>query len=159
MKLVYRVIAYLIALAVVLQAASVALGFFGLGTWIENGGTLNKAALESGTTHFAGDVGLSFHGTAGTMIIPALGVLLVISSFFAKSKGAISWSLIVLGCIVVQVALGMFAHSFYILGAVHGIFAFGVLGAAAYAGFRVGRPMRAAVREPVGAAPRKVRVS
>lgn len=158
MKVVYRVIAYLIALAVVVQASSIALGFFGLGTWIENGGTLDKSAIESSTTHFTGEAGLAWHGTEGMMIIPALGVLLVISSFFAKSKGAISWSLIVLGCIVVQVALGMFAHSFYILGAVHGIFAFAVLGSAAYAGFRVGRPVRAAAAESA-AAPGRVRVS
>lgn len=153
MKVVYRVIAYLIALGVVLQAASIALGFFGLGSWIENGGTLDKSTIESSTTHFSGDVGLAYHGTAGMMIIPALGLLLVISSFFTRSKGAISWSLIVLGCIVVQVVLGMLAHSFYILGAVHGIFAFAVLGTAAYAGRMAVSPAGVGSRVDRAAAP------
>jgi len=140
MKLVYRVLAYLISLTVVLQAASIALGFFGLGSWIENGGTLNKAAMESGTTHFSGEVGLAFHGTVGTMVIPALGVLLVVSSFFTRARSAIWWSLIVLGCIVVQVLLGVLAHDAYALGAVHGIFAFAVMGVSAYAGSAITRP-------------------
>jgi hypothetical protein len=148
MKVVYRVIAYLIALAVVIQAASIALGFFGLTTWIENGGTLDKAAVESETTQFTGVGGLAFHGMSGTTIIPALGLLLIICSFFARSKGAITWSLIVFGCIAAQVALGIFAHVFYLLGAVHGLFAFGVLGAAAWAGFRIGRPAHAAAAVP-----------
>jgi hypothetical protein len=158
MKVVYRVIAYLIALAVVVQAASVALGFFGLTSWIENGGTLDKAAVESETTQFTGVGGLEFHGMSGTTIIPALGLLLVICSFFARSKGAITWSLIVLGCIVAQVALGIFAHVVYLLGAVHGIFAFGVLGAAAWAGFRIGRPAHARVDAPMPTPP-QVKVS
>lgn len=134
MKLVYRVLAYLISLAVVLQAAAIALGFFGLDSWIENGGTMNKAAMDSDSTHFPGDIGFAFHGTVGTMVIPIIGLLLVISSFFTGSRRAIRWSLIVLGCIVIQVLLGMFAHAAYALGAVHGIFAFAVMGTAAYAG-------------------------
>lgn len=153
MKLVYRVLAYLISLAVVLQAAAIALGFFGLGSWIENGGTLNKAAMESGTTHFSGDVGLAFHGTVGMMIIPIIGLLLLISSFFTGTRRAIWWSLIVLGCIVVQVLLGMLAHDAYVLGAVHGIFAFVVMGTAAYAGGVVTSPAGARSEQDRDAAP------
>ncbi len=139
MKLVYRILAYLICLGVVLQAAAIALAFFGLGSWIEGGGTLDRSAMESGTTQFTGEGGLAFHGTDGMMIIPAIGLLLVISSFFTKAVGATRWALLVLGCIVVQVVLGMFAHSYYVLGAVHGLFAFGVLAAAAVAAVRVQR--------------------
>lgn len=140
MKLVYRVLAYLISLAVVLQAASIALGFFGLGSWVENGGTLNKAAMDSGSTHFPGDIGLAFHGNVGIMVIPIVGLLLVISSFFTRTRAAIWWSLIVLGCIIVQVVLGLLAHDAYALGAVHGMFAFAVLGTSAYAGSMISRP-------------------
>jgi hypothetical protein len=146
MRVVYRVLAYLIALAVVLQAASIALAFFGLGSWVESGGVLDKSAIESGTTHFAGEGGLSYHGTAGTMIIPALGLLLIICSFFTRSRGAIGWAGIVLGSIIVQVGLGLFAHSAYVLGAVHGIFAFVVLGTAVVAAQRMARAR--AVTEP-----------
>jgi hypothetical protein len=153
MKLVYRVLAYLISLAVVLQAAAIALGFFGLGNWIESGGTLTKAGLDSGTTHFPGDVGLAIHGTVGMMVIPIIGLLLVISSFFTGTRRAIWWSLIVLGCIVVQVLLGLLSHQAYALGAVHGIFAFAVMGTAAYAGRMVIRPAGARSEPERAAAP------
>jgi hypothetical protein len=139
MRVVYRVLAYLIALAVVLQAASIALAFFGLGAWIEGGGVLDKSAIESSSTHFQGEGGLAYHGTAGMMIIPALGLLLLIASFFTRSRGAIGWAGIVFGCIVVQVALGMFAHAAYLLGAVHGLFAFAVLATAGVAARRIAR--------------------
>jgi len=153
MRLVYRILAYLISLTVVLQAAAIALGFFGLGSWIENGGTLNKAVMDSSTSHVTGDIGLAFHSTVGMMVIPILGLLLVISSFFTRIRAAIWWSLIVLGCIVVQVLLGIFAHQAYALGAVHGVFAFAVLGVAAYAGRLVGATAGAGARQGPGAAP------
>lgn len=154
MKLVYRILAYLVCLGVVLQAAAIALAFFGLGSWLESGGTLDKSAIESGT-HFSGDGGLAFHGTDGMMIIPAIGLLLVISSFFTKTVGATRWALLVLGCIVIQVALGMLAHTFYILGAIHGLFAFGVLAAGALAAIRVQRaPATARSAASVAPAPR-----
>jgi hypothetical protein len=139
MKMVYRVLAYLISLGVALQAAAVAIGFFGLAAWVENGGVLDKAGMESQTISFGGLWGLEFHGTVGIMVIPALGLLLVISSFFTKVRGAVTWALIVLGCIVVQIALGLFAHSFYVLGFLHGLFAFAVLAAATIAATRVAR--------------------
>lgn len=140
MRLVYRVLAYLISLAVVLQAASIALAFFGLSSWIKSGGTWDRAAELSGTTHFPGEAGLSFHGTVGGLIIPILGLLLVACSFFTRTRTAIWWSLIVLGCIVVQVLLGMYAHDAYALGAVHGVFAFAVMGTSAFAGRVVSGP-------------------
>jgi hypothetical protein len=139
MKMVYRVLAYLISLGVALQAAAIAIGFFGLANWVEAGGVLDKAGMESETITFGGLWGLVFHGMFGIFVIPALGLLLVIASFFTKVKGALTWALIVLGCIVVQVALGIFAHSLYALGFLHGLFAFAVLATATIAATRVAR--------------------
>ena len=78
MKTAYRVFGYLIAALVMVQAAAVAYGFFGLGKWIENGGTLDKAALESNTTSFTGAAGLMVHGIVGA--IPSHSSLWLISS-------------------------------------------------------------------------------
>jgi hypothetical protein len=138
MRVVYRVIAYLIALAVALQAASVAMAFFGLGSWVDAGGVLDKSALESGGS-FTGEGGLAYHVTVGFFVIPALGLLMLISSFFTRSRGAIGWAGIVFGSIIVQVLLGGFAHTAYIIGAVHGLFAFVVLAAAVIAAMRMAR--------------------
>jgi hypothetical protein len=152
MRIVYRVLAYLICLIVALQAAAIALSFFGLITWVGQGGTLDKAFMESENSTFTGVGGLAFHGMVGIMIVPIIGLLLLISSFFTKSKNAILWAGIVLGAIVVQVLLGMFAHGLYMLGGLHGLFAFALFVCAAIAAHKItrvdprrGRPADSAV--------------
>jgi hypothetical protein len=151
MKMAYRILAYLISLGVALQAAAIAIGFFGLANWVEQGGVLDKAGFESGTISFGALWGLEFHGTVGIMVMPILGLLLLIAAFFTKVKGAVTWALVVLGCIVVQIVLGLFAHSFYALGFLHGLFAFAVLGTATVAATRMTRAMKAAPAPVVGA--------
>jgi hypothetical protein len=137
MKGVYRVFAYLIAAEVIIQASAIALAVFGLGKWIDDGGTLNKAVMEGNDSSIDGVIGFAIHGINGMMIIPILGLLFLIISFFAKVPGGVKWALITFGLIVLQVLLGMFAHSVYALGVLHGINAFAVLGVAATAGRRV----------------------
>jgi Family of unknown function (DUF6220) len=136
MKGAYRVFAYLIAAEVVVQAAAIALAVFGLSTWIEDGGTLNKAVMEGDDSSISGVIGFAIHGINGTMIIPILALLLLIISFFAKIPGGVKWAAIVFGLMVLQVALGIFAHEVYALGALHGINAFVLMGVAGTAGAR-----------------------
>ena len=50
MRSVYRVLAFVVAAEVVIQAAAIAFAVFGLGKWVEDGGTLNKATMERATT-------------------------------------------------------------------------------------------------------------
>ena len=76
MRATYRVLAYLLALEVVVQAAAIAWAVFGLSTWIENGGVLDKAGMESDTTAFDGVAGFMIHGLNGQMIVPVIGLLL-----------------------------------------------------------------------------------
>ncbi len=127
MRAVYRVLAYLLALEVVVQAAAIAWAVFGLSTWIENGGVLDKAGMESDTVAFDGVAGFAVHGMNGTVIVPALALLFLVSSFFARFRGAISWAGAALGLVVVQVALGILAHSVPALGMLHGAVALGLL--------------------------------
>jgi hypothetical protein len=136
MKGAYRVFGYLIAAEVVIQAAAIALAVFGLSKWIEDGGTLNKAVMEGDDAAIDGVIGFAIHGINGTMIIPILGLLFLLVSFFAKVPGGVKWALITFGLIVLQVLLGMFAHEVYALGVLHGINAFVVMGVAASAAKR-----------------------
>lgn len=143
MKTVYRVFGYLIAALVMVQAAAVAYGFFGLGKWIENGGTLDKAAMESDTTSFTGDVGLAVHGIFGTVVIPLIALLFIICALFAKVPSGVKWALITFATVAVQVVLGLAAHSVPILGLLHGIVALLLFGVAITAAMRVTKAVAA----------------
>jgi len=87
MRSAYRVLAYIIAIEVVVQAAAIAYALAGLSKWVSDGGTLDKAAMESEDTTFTGVVGFIVHGINGQMLIPLLAVILLIISFFAKIPG------------------------------------------------------------------------
>jgi hypothetical protein len=152
MKTVYRVLAFLIAALVFVQAAAVAYGFFGLGKWVEGGGVVDKAAMESETTTFPGLNGLIIHGMFGTMVIPIVALLFLISSFFAKIPGGITWALIIVGTVAVQVFLGLFAHEVPALGILHGMVALALLGLAINAGQRVVKAVAGRTSEPAAMA-------
>jgi hypothetical protein len=125
MRSVYRVLAYLMALEVVIQAAAIAFALAGLGAWIQQGGVLDAAAMESETTEFTGVAGFMVHGINGQMIIPLIALLLLISSFFARIPGGVLWAGLVLLTVAVQVLLGIFSRGGEpVLGLVHGAVAF-----------------------------------
>jgi hypothetical protein len=137
MKQAYRVLAFLVAAGVMLQAAAVAYGMFGLLKWVENGGTLDQSTEL--TPDLGGYTGFSLHATGGIFIVPLIALLFLISSFFAKVPGGIKWALIVFGLTVLQVALGLFSHEVAGLGWLHGLNALLVFGTAVMAGMRVAR--------------------
>jgi hypothetical protein len=123
MKSVYRVLAYLIALEVVIQAAAMAFAIAGLGTWIQQGGVLDAAAMESESLGFTGEAGFMVHGINGQMIVPLIALLLLISSFFARIPGGVMWAGLVLLTVAVQVLLGIFGHGVPLFGMLHGALA------------------------------------
>ena len=136
MRAAYRVLAFLVAGLVVVQAAAIAYAVFGLTTWVEEGGTLDKAAMESEDTTFDGLVGFIIHGINGTMLIPLIALILLIVSFFAKVPGGVKWAAFILVAVIVQVALGIFAHELPGLGALHGLNALILFGLAVMAGMQ-----------------------
>jgi hypothetical protein len=152
MKQVYRVLAFLVAAGVAIQAASIAYAMFGLIKWVEGGGTLDQSTEL--TPALGGYTGFSWHATAGIFILPVVSLLLLIISFFAKVPGGIKWALIVFGVAVLQVALGLFSHSIAGVGWLHGINALALFGTAVMAGMRVNRAVasKVEVAEPVAAA-------
>ena len=64
MKNVYRVLAFLVAAGVMVQAAAIAYGMFGMIKWIENGGTLDQSTEL--TPAIGGYTGFSLHAPAGS---------------------------------------------------------------------------------------------
>jgi len=147
MKQVYRVLAFLIALEVMVQAAVMVWGIAGLGIWVDDGGVVDKQtfedAFDGGEAPFDEFAGLMIHGMNGMMIIPALGLIFVIVSFFAKIPKGVAFAFGVLGLIVLQVFLGLFGHEFSVLGAFHGVNALLLFGVAAMAGVRASRAIKA----------------
>jgi len=138
MRSAYRVLAYIIAVEVVIQAAAIAYALAGLGKWVSDGGTLDKAAMESEDTTFTGVVGFIVHGINGQMLIPLLAVILLIISFFAKIPGGAKWAGLILLLVVIQVLLGLFSSGIPQLAILHGANALALFAAAVYAGRRVG---------------------
>ena len=123
MRATYRVLACLLALEVVVQAAAIAWAVFGLTAWIEGGGVLDKAGMESESVTFDGVAGFMVHGMNGTLIVPVIALLFLVVSFFARFPGAVAWAGAAFAAVVVQVALGIFAHSAPVLGMLHGVLA------------------------------------
>jgi hypothetical protein len=123
-KQTYRIVAGLIALGVVVQAAAIAFGWFDVLHKIDNGMVLDK--------NFQGNAGHAIHGINGMYAIPLLGLILLIVSFFAAKTvpGARMWAGIVFVAILVQVTLAFVAFAAPVVGALHGLNALVVLGTA-----------------------------
>ncbi len=138
MRSTYRTLCYLIAFDVMLQAAFIAWAVFGLGKWVEDGGVLDKKAMDDTSTwHFTAERGFMFHGINGQMLIPLLALVLLVVAFVWKAPGAVRAAAIVLGLVVVQVLLGFAGMAVPFLGALHGLNALFLFGAAVMAGLRV----------------------
>jgi hypothetical protein len=91
-KAVYRVLAYVVAAEVIVQAMAMVYGIAGLGKWVDSGGVFDKSVMESDESPFPEIVGIIIHGVNGMIVIPAIALLLVVSSFFARIPGAVKWA-------------------------------------------------------------------
>jgi hypothetical protein len=141
-KQTYRVVSGLIALGVLVQAAAIAFGWFTAINDLDNGLVIDK--------NYDGNAGHGLHAFVGFNVMPLLGLLLLVVSFFAAKSvpGARKWGAIVFGLIVLQVALALFAFSVPALGALHGINALAVFACAARASMLT-RDARPVPRESV----------
>lgn len=153
MRKTYRIFAALIALEVLVQAAAVAWAFFGFGKWIDAGNTFNKTMLECRDCpwNFTEERGFMIHGLNGGLVIPVLGLVLLIVSFFTRNKTLIQWAGLVFALVLIQSQLlAPLGREFPALGALHGLNAI-ILFAAAVVGWRKARTP-VAVSEPSMAA-------
>jgi hypothetical protein len=155
MRSTYRVLAYLIAIEVVVQATMIAWALFGFTKWIDDGNTFNKSVLECEDCgwNFTAERGFMVHGLNGALLIPLLSLVLLIVSFFAKIPGGILWAAALFALVIVQSqVLPVLGHDYPVLGALHGLNALVVFGVAVMAGKRVTSGRRRATEEPAAAA-------
>jgi hypothetical protein len=139
MRSAYRVLAWIIAAEVAIQAMVMVYAIAGLGIWVDQGGVFDRAVFESEEMPFPEIAGFLIHWINGMMVIPVLALLLLIFSFFTKVPGAVKWAALVLLLVVLQVTLGLLGHGASIFGGLHGLNALLLFSAAVYAGLRVKR--------------------
>jgi uncharacterized membrane protein len=123
-KQTYRVIAGLIALGVLVQAAAIAFGWFDAIHELDSGLVIDE--------NYEGNAGHAIHAMNGMIVMPVLGLVLLIVSIFARKEvpGAVQWAGIVFGLIVLQVVLAFVSFGAPVVGTLHGINALLIIGAA-----------------------------
>ena len=121
MRTVYRVLAYLVAAGVVVQAAAMAFGVAGLSHWLKVGGVADRSVFDGATDPFPEVTGLILHEINGSAVIPGLALLLLVVSAFAKVPRGSWWAGAVLLLVAVQASLGYSASDLPALGALHGV--------------------------------------
>ena len=114
MKSVYRVLAMLVAVGVLVQIAAIAYAWFDVLATVDDGGAYADRGSDDNAGH-------AVHAIVGLMVIPAMALALLVVSFFAKVPGGSKWAAVVLGVVVVQVALAIFAYALPAVGALHGL--------------------------------------
>jgi hypothetical protein len=142
MRTAYQVVARLIALGVIVQAAAIALGVFLLIREVEDGGIIDK--------DYEGNLGFGLHALVGLNVVPLLALILLVISFFAKVPGGIKWALSVVGLVILQIVLAFVSFGVAYVGALHAINAFAILAVAELAARRAKRSAEA-VTAPVAA--------
>jgi Family of unknown function (DUF6220) len=150
MRTVYRVLGWLLAIEVLVQAASVTYAVFGLGRWIQNGGVLDKSVMESDVSAFPQEVGFVVHGMNGEMVIPVLALLMLVVAFFAKVPRGVALAGGVVGLVALQVVLGMLSEGLPGLGILHGANALLLFAVAVLAARAAGAPTAGDVGIPGG---------
>jgi hypothetical protein len=142
MKATYRVLAGLTCLLVLVPAAAIAFGTFGILNFVEGGDDYTKTVAEDRASD-AGGIGQNIH-SFGAMAIALVAIILLIVSFFAKIDGGVKWAGIVFLAVLLQWVFAIVAFSAPVVGLLHGLNAFVIFGTAMAA-------MQNAKRSEVGA--------
>jgi hypothetical protein len=136
----YRILAWIVAVEVLIQAAAISYAIFGFGKWIQEGGVLDKSVMESQASVFPEEVGFMVHGLNGMMVVPVVAVLLLVS-FVAQVSRGVALAGGVVGLVALQVLLGMFGHGIPGLGLLHGANAMALFTVAVIAARRATLPV------------------
>ena len=138
MRKTYIMLAWIVVGGVFVQAAAIAFGFGGMSGYVQSGGVVDKALVESSSaSNFTGELGFPIHGIVGGMVLPVVALALLVVSFFVKVQGARTWAGIVFGLVFVQVMLGYSIKDVPYLGLLHGANALAVLLTAVHTARRV----------------------
>lgn len=149
MKSAYRVLAYLVAAEVVVQAMAMVYAIAGLGKWVDNGGVFDRSVEASDESPYAEFVGFIIHGINGSIVIPVLALALLVCSFFARIRGGAKWAGLVFLLVIVQINLGYAGPGIPVLGALHGLNALALFTAALYTARRARLIEPTAAEQPV----------
>lgn len=133
MRTTYRVLAYVVAGAVVWQAAGIAVAMFTVIHQVEDGGVI-ASGYDWGE-----NVGVLMHRIGGSVVIPLASILLLVFSFFTHVLGAVKWALIVFGLVVLQWVFVFAAFATANAASLHGANALALFSAALWAGRRLTR--------------------
>ena len=132
----FRILAFLVAGLVVVQAASMVWAIAGLGIWVEEGNDFTSELFESGDIPFTELYGMMIHGMNGMMVIPVIALITMIVGLIAKFPGSTKFGVAIFLLVVLQVALGLFGHENAIFGLLHGVNALVLFSVAAMAGVK-----------------------
>ncbi|WP_034215948.1 hypothetical protein [Actinoplanes subtropicus] len=124
MRAVYRILAMLIAVGVVVQAAAIAYALFDI---------LHKTDDGQVFTKDSDNAGIAVHAVVGEMVVPLICLALLVVSFFAGIPGGVKWAAITFGVMVLQIALAYVGGPVPILGTLHAINAFALAAVASLA--------------------------
>ncbi|GAA1526356.1 hypothetical protein [Kribbella lupini] len=131
MRTAYRALASLIALAVVLQVASIALAGFTIAADAEDGATIGADYSNFGE---------SYHSMAGTAI-GLLALIFLIVSFLTDVPRGRLLAGVVVGLVVLQFLLAVVSFGIPALGILHGINGLAIAGVAGAASRRASTPV------------------
>ncbi len=126
MRVIYRVLTFATAIAVVLQVASIALAGFTVSKDANDG-----ASIGADYSNF----GQSYHSMAGTAI-GLLALILLIVSFLTDVPRGRMLAGIIVGLVAVQFALAVVSFGIPALGVLHGINGLAIAGVAGAAARR-----------------------
>lgn len=124
MRAAYRILAGLIAVGVVVQAAAIAFALFDIEHKTDDGVFYTKDTDNGG---------VALHSVLGGMVIPVFALALLIVSFFARIPGGVKWAAITFGVLLLQVALGYAGQGLPWIGVLHGLNAFALAAVASIA--------------------------
>jgi heme A synthase len=143
MRKAYQWVAWLIAGLVAVQAAMVAFFGSGVSKYIDGGGVIDRAMVESaqssGELPFPEVIGEVIHAVNGGMVIPVVALVLLGLSFGTTVPGARRWAGIVVALVLLQVTLGYSQGGLPALGLLHGTNALLLFAAASHAARLAGR--------------------
>jgi heme A synthase len=123
-RVVYRILAMLIAVGVVVQAAAIAFAMFDIEHKTDDGVFYTKDSDNGG---------IALHAVLGEMVIPVIALALLIVAFFARIPGGVKWAAITFGVLVLQVVLAYAGKPVPFIGVLHAINAFALAAVASIA--------------------------
>lgn len=149
MKLSYRILAWILCILVMLQAASHAWFSAAAAKFLSEGGTLDL----SNTTElpFTGVIGVIIHSMSGMYLFPLVVVVMIVVGYLTRTPRAAGIAVVIAVLIAVQITLGLTAPAIPALAFLHGFNALLIFLGALYADHYMRGITRPAAREPMNA--------